>query len=77
MRCPHGEIVRPFGEGGGDLVAAELGVPLLGRVPLGGAFKPGTGLFAADSDSQRVFADIATTVRGRDRPLVPIGATSL
>jgi ATP-binding protein involved in chromosome partitioning len=29
-----GEITRPFGEGGGQALAAELGVPLLGQVPL-------------------------------------------
>src|SRR5438067_9173922 len=29
-----GEITRPFGEGGGQALASELGVPLLGQVPL-------------------------------------------
>jgi ATP-binding protein involved in chromosome partitioning len=29
-----GEITRPFGEGGGRRLADELGVPLLGQVPL-------------------------------------------
>jgi ATP-binding protein involved in chromosome partitioning len=33
--CPCcGEITRPFGEGGGRSLAEELGVPLLGQVPL-------------------------------------------
>jgi ATP-binding protein involved in chromosome partitioning len=29
-----GEITRPFGEGGGERLARELGVPLLGQIPL-------------------------------------------
>ena len=33
--CPCcGEITRPFGEGGGQALADELGVPLLAQVPL-------------------------------------------
>ena len=33
--CPHcGKPVNIFGSGGGERLAAELGVPLLGRVPL-------------------------------------------
>ncbi|CAN5523647.1 Mrp/NBP35 family ATP-binding protein [soil metagenome] len=33
--CPHcGEISDPFGSGGAEAAAAELGLPFLGRVPL-------------------------------------------
>ncbi|TPG22458.1 ATP-binding protein [Sphingomonas koreensis] len=33
--CPHcGEISNPFGRGGAEAAAAELGVPFLGRIPL-------------------------------------------
>ena len=33
--CPHcGEISHPFGTGGAETAAAELGVPFLGRLPL-------------------------------------------
>ncbi len=33
--CPHcGEVSDPFGRGGAEAAAAELGVPFLGRVPL-------------------------------------------
>ena len=33
--CPHcGKPVNIFGSGGGERLAAELGVPLLGRIPL-------------------------------------------
>ena len=35
LECPHcGERTRLFGEGGGERLAAELGVPLLGQIPL-------------------------------------------
>ncbi len=62
LRCAHGSILRPFGEGGGDLVGSGLGVPVLCRVPLGGATLPGTGLFAPDSEPGRAFADLAEAV---------------
>jgi ATP-binding protein involved in chromosome partitioning len=33
--CPHcGEISHPFGTGGAEAAAAEMGVPFLGRLPL-------------------------------------------
>jgi ATP-binding protein involved in chromosome partitioning len=32
--CDHGERYELFGSGGGQTLAAEIGVPLLGRVPL-------------------------------------------
>jgi ATP-binding protein involved in chromosome partitioning len=32
--CPHGERVALFGEGGGQQLSAEFGVPLLGQLPL-------------------------------------------
>jgi ATP-binding protein involved in chromosome partitioning len=34
FRCDHGEQYRLFGEGGGEELAAQLEVPLLGQVPL-------------------------------------------
>ena len=33
--CPHcGEMSNPFGNGGAEAAAAELGIPFLGRIPL-------------------------------------------
>ena len=32
--CEHGTTYALFGSGGGDRLAADIGVPLLGRVPL-------------------------------------------
>ncbi|MBY8828211.1 Mrp/NBP35 family ATP-binding protein [Hephaestia mangrovi] len=41
--CPHcGEISDPFGRGGAEASAAELGVPFLGRVPLDLAIRTGS-----------------------------------
>jgi ATP-binding protein involved in chromosome partitioning len=34
FRCDHGESYRLFGEGGGQELAEQLDVPLLGQVPL-------------------------------------------
>ncbi|PIU38642.1 MAG: ATP-binding protein, partial [Piscirickettsiaceae bacterium CG07_land_8_20_14_0_80_44_28] len=35
--CPRcGETVPMFGTGGGELMAAEMGVPFLGRIPIDG-----------------------------------------
>lgn len=35
FECPHcGKPVNIFGSGGGELLATELGVPLLGKIPL-------------------------------------------
>jgi ATP-binding protein involved in chromosome partitioning len=41
--CPHcGEVSDPFGRGGAEASAAELGVPFLGRVPLDMAIRAGS-----------------------------------
>jgi ATP-binding protein involved in chromosome partitioning len=34
FECEHGEMYALFGEGGGDRLAAEIGVPVVGRIPL-------------------------------------------
>jgi ATP-binding protein involved in chromosome partitioning len=35
LSCPHcGEVVDVFGSGGGERLAAEMGLPFLGRIPL-------------------------------------------
>jgi ATP-binding protein involved in chromosome partitioning len=34
FECEHGELYALFGEGGGDRLAAEIGVPVIGRIPL-------------------------------------------
>lgn len=62
MRCPHGEILHPFGAGGGDLAAAELGVPVLSRIPLGGAVLPGSGVYEEASDPGRAIRELARQI---------------
>src|SRR5205807_6258267 len=49
---PAGERFEIFGEGGGDLLAAELDVPLLAKVPLTMALRA-----QSDSGTPLVFAD--------------------
>ncbi len=39
--CDHGETYALFGEGGGQALADEIGVPLLGRVPIEAAVAAG------------------------------------
>ncbi len=34
FRCPNGDVVRPFGEGGADKLSLEFGVPVLSRIPI-------------------------------------------
>ena len=41
FRCEHGETHALFGEGGGDQLATDAGVPLLGAVPLEPAVSAG------------------------------------
>ena len=67
--CPHcDEEVDVFGSGGGERLAEEMGLPLLGRVPLdpavrmaGDAGEP-TVLSAPDSGAGRALQEIADRV---------------
>lgn len=63
--CPHcGEISDPFGRGGAEAAAADLGVPFLGRVPLELAIRTASdaGEPPAAGPDDRVFAPIAARV---------------
>jgi ATP-binding protein involved in chromosome partitioning len=60
--CAGGRGHGKFGEGGGQAVAAELGVPLLAEVPLGSARRPGTGVFTKDSEAGRIFRALAEKI---------------
>jgi ATP-binding protein involved in chromosome partitioning len=69
LACPHcGESVDVFGSGGGELLATELGVPFLGRIPLdpavvraGDSGAP-TVVSAPDSAAAAALERIASTV---------------
>jgi ATP-binding protein involved in chromosome partitioning len=39
--CDHGESYALFGDGGGDRLAAEIGAPVLGRIPIESAISAG------------------------------------
>jgi ATP-binding protein involved in chromosome partitioning len=62
--CPHcGEASHPFGTGGAEAAAAEMGIPFLGRLPLSLALREasdaGTPLAASDAPEAQAFATIA------------------
>ena len=63
--CPHcGEPSHPFGTGGAEAAAAEMGVPFLGRLPLSLAIREasdaGTPPAASDGAEADAFAAIAS-----------------
>jgi ATP-binding protein involved in chromosome partitioning len=63
--CPHGTIMEPFGHGGGEALAALLGVPLLARIPMEPAVRAGGDdgrpivVSAPDSEAGRAFYALA------------------
>jgi ATP-binding protein involved in chromosome partitioning len=69
LRCSHGEKLEPFGHGGGVQLARQLGVPLLGQIPLEISVREGGDngrpIVAQDADSEaaRIFLDIADTIQ--------------
>lgn len=63
LPCDRGaEPHYPFGQGGGNLVARDLGIPLLARVPLGSPTRPGTEIFTPDSEAGRLFRRLAQQI---------------
>jgi ATP-binding protein involved in chromosome partitioning len=61
--CPHcGEASHPFGTGGAEAAAAEMGVPFLGRLPLSLAIREasdaGNPPAASDGAEAEAFAAI-------------------
>jgi ATP-binding protein involved in chromosome partitioning len=62
--CPHcGEESHPFGTGGAEAAAAEMGVPFLGRLPLSLAIREasdaGNPPAASDGSESQAFTEIA------------------
>jgi ATP-binding protein involved in chromosome partitioning len=63
-QCPHcGEQSDPFGHGGAEEAAAELGIPFLGRIPLDSALREasdaGTPPAATSGPQAQAFEEIA------------------
>jgi ATP-binding protein involved in chromosome partitioning len=69
--CPHGERINLFGEGGGQRIADEFRVPLLGQIPLDPAIRQGgdEGLpivvRAPDSTQAQAFSALGGAVAAR------------
>lgn len=63
--CPHcGGTSHPFGVGGAEAAATDMGVPFLGRLPLSIAIREasdaGQPPAASDTAEARPFADLAS-----------------
>ncbi len=79
--CGHGETYEIFGSGGGQRLADEIGVPLVGSVPLDARVASGgdAGLPVAledDGPLAEVFAAIAERVATEISPLVEMAGCS-
>ncbi|MGO8871201.1 MAG: Mrp/NBP35 family ATP-binding protein [Acidimicrobiales bacterium] len=80
--CEHGTTYALFGSGGGDRLAADVGVPLIGRIPLDPSMAAGgdAGAPVALDASQplaAVFEGIADTVVTSIAPVVPMDGCSV
>jgi ATP-binding protein involved in chromosome partitioning len=65
--CPHcGEVSDPFGSGGAEAAASEIGVPFLGRLPLSPAVRAasdaGDPPAAGDGPESSAFVELAARV---------------
>lgn len=76
LRCEHGQLIKPFGEGGGALLSRRLGVPLLATLPIGLDDSDARGVAAAitrelaartDHCSARLWAYARTATTQRER----------
>jgi ATP-binding protein involved in chromosome partitioning len=79
--CDHGETYAIFGEGGGRRLAEELGVPLVGSVPLHAGLSAGgdAGVPVASEGGgplAEVFAGMAARVATEISPVVEMAGCS-
>ncbi|MGH8988671.1 MAG: Mrp/NBP35 family ATP-binding protein [Acidimicrobiales bacterium] len=72
--CEHGKTYALFGSGGGERLAAELGVPLLGTIPLhpdmAAAGDAGEPVALGEGELAAVFTGLARVVAEEIAPLV-------
>ncbi|HZN13258.1 MAG TPA: Mrp/NBP35 family ATP-binding protein [Acidimicrobiales bacterium] len=70
--CTHGDTYALFGEGGGERLAADIGVPLLGQIPLSPAVASGgdSGAPVALSDDPAgvAFVELADVITAQEVP---------
>ena len=79
--CEHGEQYALFGSGGGARLAEEMGVPLIGSIPIDPAVAAGGDegrpvALVADSPSGAVFATIAELIATEIAPAVEMSGCS-
>jgi ATP-binding protein involved in chromosome partitioning len=78
--CDHGERYALFGEGGGRVLADEIGAPLLGQVPLEPAVAAGADAGApvvlGDGPAAEAFRSIAARIAEDLPPLDATGCTA-
>jgi ATP-binding protein involved in chromosome partitioning len=79
--CEHGTSYALFGSGGGARLAAEVGVPLIGQVPIHPSVAAGGDAgtpVALDEDHElaKVFAALAEEVVTTIAPVIPMDACS-
>ena len=76
LSMPDGSRQFPFGEGGGAKMAGELGVPLLGQIPMAGELREGgdegrpVAASASPSEVSRAFEELAAAVVARGKARV-------
>jgi ATP-binding protein involved in chromosome partitioning len=72
--CEHGTSYSLFGSGGGQRLADEIGVPLIGKIPihpdLAAAGDAGDPVAGGDSELAAVFAELARTVAEEVAPVL-------
>lgn len=81
FECDHGAVYALFGDGGGDRLAREVGVPVIGRIPLHPQMVASgdTGEPVTYSDSgplSDAFAELAKYVAGEMAPVVDTSCTA-
>jgi ATP-binding protein involved in chromosome partitioning len=80
FRCDHGETYALFGQGGGEQLATDAGVPLLGAVPLEPSVSAGgdqgTPVALADGPAADAFREIAGHIIDEAVPLAAMAGCS-
>ncbi len=78
--CEHGTSYRLFGSGGGERLAAEIGVPLIGSVPIHPDVASGgdVGRPVAEQDGElaEIFAELARVIAEEVAPVIETSGCS-